>query len=99
MRIAVDAAPFVVLPGPDFDFSLIVESVMPARGVSIEFKIEGEKDGNNYYYSPPVKTQANRTALRAQYVPRQVMCLCTVKVVSEGDPRNFASTSFRLVYK
>lgn len=99
LRISMDAQPFVVLPGPDFEFSLTVESAMPQKGVSIDFSVDGEKDGINYYYSPPVQTKDSRTRLKVQYTPRQVMCVCTVNVRSAGDPGNKASKTFRLVYK
>jgi hypothetical protein len=100
LRISVDAAQFVVLPGPEFDFSVIVESAMPSGGVNINFSIDGEKDGINYYSSPTVlKVTEKRSQQKVVYIPRQVMCVCTVKVVSTGNTDNKATTTFRLVYK
>jgi hypothetical protein len=95
----VDAQPFVIMPGPDYEFSLTVESPMPQKGVRIDFSVDGEKDGNNYYYSPAVQTKDSRTRLKIQYAPRQVMCVCTINVRSAGDPGNKATTTFRFVYK
>jgi hypothetical protein len=100
LSISVDAPPFSVLPGPEFDFAVIVESAMPVEGVNINFSIDGEKDGINYYSSPTVlKAKDSRTQHKIIYMPRQVMCVCTVKVVSAGNKDNKATTTFRLVYK
>lgn len=99
LRISVEANALEVVPGPEHSFVVRVESSVPASGFKLEITVKSERDDQLIYsvLVPQVNTkQSTQTVL---YLPRQVICVCTVKAVSRADPGNTATKSFRLVYK
>lgn len=99
LRISTDAGTFITLPGPEFDFNLIVESAMPKAGVQIEFKVTGESNGVSFPQGPAITTSSKNTKIKIQNLPAQILCICEITVISVGKRTNSARTSFRVVYK
>jgi hypothetical protein len=99
LKISIDAASFTTTPGPDFNFNLSVESVMPAAGVRIVYSVKGESDNQNYPQGPMIYTSGKMTRINISNLPRQKICICTVDVNSMSKITNTATTSFKLAYK
>jgi preprotein translocase subunit Sec63 len=99
LRVSVDAAAIEEVPGPDFNFNLMVESAMPAAGVRITFSVKGEADNRNYPQGPFIETTNNTTRISLINLPRQKFCICTVTVVSISTTTNTATADFRIIYK
>ena len=99
LRISTNAGSLNILPGSEFDLTLVVESKMPADGVKIEYTVRGESDNQNYPQGPAIETKASSNAIRLTGLPRQKFCVCTITVTSKSKATNVASTNFRVVYK
>lgn len=99
LRISTDAASYTIVPGPDYTFTLKVESVMPLAGVKIEYAVTGEVDNQKYPQGPPINSYSKTTNITIVGLPRQKMCLCVVTVTSRSTTTNTAITSFRIGYK
>ncbi len=99
LKISIDAASFTTTPGPDFNFNLNVESVMPARGVQIIYSVTGESDNQSYSQGPVINTSGKMTRINIVNLPRQKICICSVYVNSMSKITNTATTSFKVAYK
>jgi len=97
--ISTDAASYTITAGPDFTFNLKVESLMPTGGVSIEYTVQSEIDGQKYPQPSPVNTYSNNTRITISGLPRQKICICTITVTSKNTSTNTATTGFRVGYK
>jgi hypothetical protein len=99
LRISTNASSLNVLAGSQFDFNVVVESRMPADGVTITYVVRGETDNQDYPQGPAIDTKTATTGLRISSLPRQKFCVCTITVTSKSTPSNTATTNFRVVYK
>jgi|GEM_PF-4424001 hypothetical protein len=99
LRISIKASPLETLPGPEHSFSVQVESAVPAGGIKYEITVKSERDDRLIYYTLVPQVKTSLTTLNVLYLPRQVICVCTVKAISLTNPDNNTSRSFRLVYK
>jgi hypothetical protein len=99
LRVSTSASGLNVLAGADFEFNVVVESKMPADGVSITYIVRGETDNQDYPQGPAIDTKTATTAVRIGGLPRQKFCVCTITVTSKSKPSNKATSSFRVVYK
>jgi len=97
--ISTDAGSLTYTPGSNFNFNLMVESVMPVAGVRIAFEVKGETDNQVYPQGPAIETTNKTTPITITKLPRQKICVCTITVTSKSKPTNTATTSFRVVYK
>lgn len=99
LRISIKTSPLETLPGPELSFPAEVESSIPAGGIKYEVTVKSERDDQLVYYTIVPQVKAPSTTLKVLYIPRQVICVCTVKAISLANPDNTATKSFRLVYK
>lgn len=99
LRISLDASSMVITPGPEYDLKVNVLSTMPPEGVQIAIEVKGELNGVVYFSSPFIQSTEKSTAIKLTYLPRQVICVCNVKVTSKGNATNKTETSFKLAYK
>jgi len=99
LQISVDAAAFAIIPGPEYDFTLNILSAIPPDGLQINVDVEGEVNGLNYFSSPIITATGKSTKLKITLLPRQVICVCKVKVTSKSNDKNYAETSFRVAVK
>lgn len=97
--ISSDASLFVTAPGPVYAFNLSIDSAIPPAGVYVDYSVVGEIDGVEYFRGGRLQVNAQKLTLRVQSLPRQKICVVTVKVVSKGNSNNSAQTSFRVTYK
>jgi hypothetical protein len=98
LKISTDAASYTIIPDPVFTFKLKVESAMPAGGVKIEYSVVSEIDNQDYPQGPAMNTfNPNNTITIV--LPRQKICICTIKVTSLSKSSNTATTGFRIGYK
>lgn len=99
LKITIDAPAFNIVPGSGTNFNVSVESVMPPSGVKVTAVVKGEIN-NVVYHTPPVIETSNKiTKVYISNLPQQIVCICTITVASKSTPMNFATTSFRVVYK
>ena len=98
LNLSIDASLVEITPSPIFDFNLAVLSAMPKSGVTIEFDVKGEFD-NRLYYNSRAFSKSPNIKLSIFNLPRQVMCICTIKVTSRNKGNNVATASFRIGYK
>ncbi len=99
LRISTDASAVTITVAPDFTFQVLVESIMPPGGVSIETVVKGETDQVIYYQGPAIETMANNISITITNLPRQKYCVCNITVTSKSNGTNRATTSFRVGYK
>jgi hypothetical protein len=99
LKISIDAASFTITPGPDFNFNVSVESVMPAGGVQIIYNVVGESDRQDYPQGQGIFTSGKMTRINISNLPRQKICICTVNVNSMSKITNTAELSFKVAYK
>ncbi|HET9823798.1 MAG TPA: hypothetical protein VFP87_00615 [Chitinophagaceae bacterium] len=97
--VTTDAASYTIIPDPVFTFKLKVESTMPAAGVRIEYTVVSEIDHQNYPQGPPISTYSTTKSITLSGLPRQKICICTIKVTSLSKSTNVATTGFRVGYK
>src|SRR5436190_18165114 len=97
--ISTDAASYTIMPGPSLTFRLKIESAMPSSGVKIEYTVVSEIDNQNYPQGPPINTYNNATGITIAGLPRQKICICTIKVTSLNKSTNTATVGFRVGYK
>jgi hypothetical protein len=99
LRISIDANAFTITQAAFYDFNLKVESAVPSAGVQIEYTIRSETDNTLYPQARMINTYGFVTGIHLINLPRQVTCVCTITVTSNGRSNNTASTNFRVVYK
>jgi hypothetical protein len=99
LRISIKASPLETLPGPEHSFSVKVESKVPTEGIKYEVSVKAERDDQLVYYTIVPQVKTIETTLKLLYLPRQVICVCTIKAISVSNPDNNTKGSFRLVYK
>ncbi|HET6766579.1 MAG TPA: hypothetical protein VFH08_04245 [Chitinophagaceae bacterium] len=99
LKISIDAPAYNETNGPDFNFSVRIESEMPPDGVKIICTVRGEADNFNYPQGPEIETAAKISSLRLINLPRQKFCIATVRVISISKGTNNTSKDFRVVYK
>ena len=97
--ISTDAASYTIIAGPDFTFTLKVESVVPTAGVRIDYTVQSEIDGQNYPQPSPINTYSNNSKITISGLPRQKICICRIIVTSKNTSSNTATTGFRVGYK
>ena len=97
--ISTNASPLNISVGPDFTVALSVDSKMPADGVRIEYDVKGESDGQVYPQGPAIETKATKTNIILQSLPRQKVCIGTIRVISKTKSTNRATVDLRVVYK
>ncbi|HEX5652266.1 MAG TPA: hypothetical protein VFX58_04285 [Chitinophagaceae bacterium] len=97
--VTTDAPALSMETGPTADFNLIVQSQMPPSGVWIRVEIRGELDNVGYFFSPQIESVSSTTHIVVGNLPKQKICICTVRVTSKTRAANTATTSFRIVYK
>jgi hypothetical protein len=97
--ISTDAASYTIIPDPVFTFKLKVESAMPAGGVKIQYSVVSEIDNQDYPQGPAAMNTFNPNNTITIVVPRQKICICTIKVTSLSKSSNTATTGFRIGYK
>lgn len=97
--VTTDAAALNMVTGPSADFNLIIQSKMPPNGVWIRVEVRGESDNLGYYLSPQIQSMSPTTNITVANLPKQKICICTVKVTSKSSAANSSSASFRIVYK
>jgi hypothetical protein len=98
LRISTDAPSYTTTPGPDFNFKVKIESVVPPGGVEVENNVKSEIDNQNYPQGAMINTYGAIIPVTI-ILPRQKICICTVTVTSKTKRTNTATTSFRVVYK
>jgi hypothetical protein len=99
LRISIDAGSYEFSPASDFNFNLTVESAMPPAGVWIIAEVKAETDNQLYLQAPSIETTNKTTKITLRNLPRQKICISTIKVTSKNTSTNTATTSFRVVYK
>ena len=99
LRISIDAPPYSEIPGPGFDFNLVVESVMPAAGVKIVSVVQVEANNQIISLGPDSETTNKISKISINNLPRQKICICTITVTSKRRSTNTATINFRVVYK
>ena len=97
--ISTDVWAYTTIPGPGTDFNLTVESAMPPVGVKIVAVVRGEIDNQVYYAGSLIETNSKITKVFINNLPKQTICICTITVTSKSKSTNFATTSFRVVFK
>ena len=97
--ISTDALANNSVTSSSTDFNLTVESAMPSAGVKITVLVTGEIDNQVYYTSPLIETKSKITKVNINNLPKQKICICTITVTSKSTSTNFATTSFRVVFK
>jgi hypothetical protein len=99
LDISVEANTLEVVPGSEHTFNVRVSSIMPPGGVKLEISVRTERDNQLIHLTGTPNTRAALTTCRILYLPRQVICVCTVKATSLSDTDNTATKTFRIVYK
>ena len=99
LKISTNASSLNITAGAQFDFTVTVDSKMPANGVKIEYTVRGESDNQVYPQGPAIETKTASTAISLSGLPRQKFCVTSITVTSLSKSSNTASTSFRVVYK
>jgi len=97
--ISTDASSYTIIPDPVFSFKLKVESVMPIGGVRIEYTVASEIDNQNYPQGSAINTYNPTSNITIGGLPRQKICICTIKVTSLSKSTNTATIGFRVGYK
>lgn len=98
LRISTDATSYMILSGPEVDLNVLIESRMPRNGVNIEIRVTDERTGSIVSLRSQYATQRT-VPLKITSIPRQVICVCAITVVSKDDQSNKAVASFRVAYK
>jgi hypothetical protein len=98
LRISTDATSYMILSGPELDLTVQIESKMPPNGVNIQIRVTEELTGSVVSLRSEYANQ-RAVPLKITSIPRQVICVCTITVVSKGDQSNQAAASFRVAYK
>jgi len=99
LKISTDAESFAVTPGPDYSFNINIQSAMPESGVQILYYVSGESDNQDYPQGPPIYTSNKSTRINLVNLPRQKVCICTIRVSSRSTTSNTVTTSFKVAYK
>ena len=99
LLISIDAASYTIVTDPVFSFKVKVESTMPAGGVKIETTVVSEIDNVSYPQGAPLNTYNPTNTITIGALPRQKICICTIKVTSMSKSTNTATTGFRIGYK
>jgi hypothetical protein len=99
LLISTDAGSYTIIPDPVFSFKVKVESTMPIGGVRIEYTVVSEIDNQNYPQGSAINTYNPTSSLTIGNLPRQKICICTIKATSLSKSTNIATTGFRVGYK
>lgn len=99
LRLSTNAVNNSEILGATYDFTVIVESVMPPSGVIISVTVVGESDNRNYSIQPNIETSSKTMLIRLNNLPQQQYCLCTVRVTSKTKGTNTQTLSFRIIQK
>jgi hypothetical protein len=99
LLISIDAGSYTIITDPVFSFKVKVESTMPPGGVRIEISVISEIDNQNYPQGAPLNTYNPINTITIGALPRQKICVCTIKVTSLTKSTNTATTGFRVGYK
>ena len=99
LLISIDAASYTIITDPVFSFKVKVESTMPIGGVRIETTVVSEIDNVNYPQGAPLNTYNPTNTITIGVLPRQKICICTIKVTSLSKSTNTATLGFRVGYK
>lgn len=99
LLISIDAASYTIVAAPVFSFKVKVESTMPTGGVKIETSVVSEIDNVSYPQGAPLNTYNPTNTINIGALPRQKICICTIKVTSLNKNTNTATAGFRIGYK
>ena len=99
LLISTDAASYTIITDPIFTFKVKVESAMPVSGVRIECTVVSEIDNQNYPQGSALNTYNPTSVITIGGLPRQKICICTIKVTSLSKSTNTATAGFRVGYK
>jgi len=99
LLISIDAASYTIITQPVFTFKVKVESEMPKAGVKIESTVVSEIDTQNYPQGAAINTNNPTSNITIGGLPRQKICICTIKATSLSKNTNTATIGFRVGYK
>ncbi len=84
--------------GSDYSFSILVQSRMPALGVTIDISCKKESD-NSVVFSQTLQSTTSPIPVTIIGLPFNEVCIVTINVKSKSTATNTASKTFRLVKK
>ena len=89
----------IMNPGPSLNFIVTLTSTMPASGIKVEVSTKEESSGNAVGTNSSANSNSATVNASVSSLPRQVWCVVTIKVSSQGTATNSATQTFRIVYK
>ena len=99
IRFTTDAPADTRSLGSNYIVWITLASAMPRDGVEIQYTLEGEADNVLIPQGPSISTKGKSISIILMNLPRQKYCVCTITVRSKGKSSNFATTTFRIIYK
>jgi hypothetical protein len=93
------AAAIETSPSSNFNFTIDIQSKMPAAGVTIKVDVKREDNNAAVYNVTANSTFASNNFTINGLPPGQVYCLATITVTSVSTPANVSTGSFRVLWK
>ena len=100
IAFTIDASNGSILPGSSFSFNAKLTSAMPAQGIKIEITANDDVSGSNITpQNAAVQSSSITTSVSVINLPQQKWVDVTVRVSSVATPTNYATQTFKVVYK
>ncbi len=99
--IAIDPDPgnsVAISLGSNYSFNILIQSKMPAQGVSVDISCNKEID-NSVVYSATLQSTVSTVPVIISNLPFNEVTIVTLNVKSKSTPTNTASKTFRLAKK
>lgn len=101
LSIAIDPDPgnsIAISLGTNYSFNILIQSKMPAQGVSVDISCKKEID-NSVVFSATLQSTTSTVPVIISNLPFNEVTIVTINVKSKSTPTNTASKTFRLAKK